>query len=122
VRGEVLVGRQEAARATAGQAACMQGRTRLQIGSRVYGEERTLIMLFMFLTLEVSKLSSWLNAIAFCRESKGDGIQCGARCRVPEGGRWRATAGQVACRRGRDCRLQGHGTGRSARRTWRPWL
>ena len=28
-------------------------------------------MPFMFVTLEVSKLSGWLNAFAFCRESKG---------------------------------------------------
>ena len=28
-------------------------------------------MLAMVVTLEVSKLSGWLNAAAFCRESKG---------------------------------------------------
>ena len=33
-------------------------------------EERTLNMLSMFMTLDVSKLSGWLNANAPCRESK----------------------------------------------------
>ena len=28
-------------------------------------------MLPMFMTLEVSKLSGWLNAVAYCRESHG---------------------------------------------------
>ena len=36
-----------------------------------HGEERTQKMPFMFVTLEVSKLSGWLNADACCRESKG---------------------------------------------------
>ena len=35
------------------------------------GEERTLNMERMVVTLEVSKLSVWLNAAATCRESKG---------------------------------------------------
>ena len=34
-------------------------------------EERTLNMLFMVVTLEVSKFSGWLNALAPCRGSKG---------------------------------------------------
>ena len=53
-------------------------------------------------TLEVSKLSGWLNAFAFCRESKeGHAVRgevYGSR-RAAGGGRpW-------ACKRGRDCRL-----------------
>ena len=36
-----------------------------------YGEERTLNMDLMLVTLEVSKLSGWLNANAYCRESNG---------------------------------------------------
>ena len=36
-----------------------------------HGEERTTNMWTMFVTLEVSKLSGWLNADARCRESKG---------------------------------------------------
>eukprot|EP00964_Phaeocystis_antarctica_P057142 scaffold33780_cov33-Phaeocystis_antarctica.AAC.1 len=36
-----------------------------------HGEERTWNMTLMSVTLEVSKLSGWLNADARCRESKG---------------------------------------------------
>ena len=41
-------------------------------------------MLSMFVTLEVSKLSGWLNAYARCRESKGghavrDDVRAGRR-------------------------------------------
>ena len=36
-----------------------------------HGEERTRNMWPMFVTLEVSKLSGWLNANAPCRESQG---------------------------------------------------
>ena len=49
-----------------------QERARLQIGSRALGEERTLNMPFIFVTLEVSKLSGWLNTDESCRESKGE--------------------------------------------------
>ena len=35
------------------------------------GEERTENMYCMVVTLEVSKLSGWLNALAPCREPKG---------------------------------------------------
>eukprot|EP00964_Phaeocystis_antarctica_P074481 scaffold45801_cov57-Phaeocystis_antarctica.AAC.1 len=40
----------------------------------------------MVVTLEVSKLSGWLNADAVCRESRKEGIRCGRRC-GPGGGR-----------------------------------
>ena len=43
---------------------------RLQIRGRT-GVERTQNIWYMFVTLEVSKLSGWLNADASCRESKG---------------------------------------------------
>ena len=36
-----------------------------------HGEERTRNMPYMVVTLEVSKLSGWLNAVAVYRESKG---------------------------------------------------
>jgi hypothetical protein len=39
----------------------------------------------MVVTLEVSKLSGWLKACAFCRV-EGRGMRCGARC-GPGGGR-----------------------------------
>ena len=42
-------------------------------------------MLFMYVTLEVSKLSGWLNAFAFCRESKGGhAVRCGVRAGTRE--------------------------------------
>ena len=56
-------------RATAVQAAC-----RRELDCRLgagHGEERTQNMYSMVVTLEVSKLSGWLNADAHCRESKG---------------------------------------------------
>eukprot|EP00964_Phaeocystis_antarctica_P065037 scaffold39175_cov43-Phaeocystis_antarctica.AAC.3 len=75
----------------------------------------------MAVTLEVSKLSGWLNADASCRESKGGHTVRGARCRVPGGGRRRATA---ACRgeEGEGSSADwGQATGRSARRTSGTW-
>ena len=36
-----------------------------------HGEEHTQNIWYMVVTLEVSKLSGWLNADASCRESKG---------------------------------------------------
>ena len=56
-------------RATAAHAACRRGRDcRLGAGR---GEERTWNMPNMAVTLEVFKLSGWLNAYAYCREPKG---------------------------------------------------
>jgi len=78
-----------------------------------HAEERTLNMLFMDVTLEVSKLSGCLNADADCRQSKrGHKV----RGEVYESGgsrRW-MTAAQAACRRGLDCRL---GAGHAEERT-----
>ena len=69
-------------RATAVHAACRGGLDcRLGAG---YGEQRTPNMPSMFVTLEVSKLSGWLNADADCRESKG-GHTVQERARVPYG-------------------------------------
>ena len=86
-----------------GGASHVQGRARLHFGGTGHGAERTenihlmvvtldvsklsgwlnadawLNMWFMVVTLEVSKLSGWLNADAFCRESKGGHARCGAR-------------------------------------------
>ena len=68
----------------------------------------------MLVTLEVSKLSGWLNADAPCRESKGGHMMRG-EVRAPGGGRWRATAVHAAWRGGLDCRLgAGHGEERTA--------
>ena len=62
------VGRREAAGDRG--AGSVQGRARLQIGAR-HGEECTENISRMLVTLEVSKLSGWLNADAACRKSKG---------------------------------------------------
>ena len=63
-----------------GGASSVQGRARLQITGPRHGKERTRNMLFMSLTLEVSTLSGWLNAYAFCRESKrGHTVRGGVR-------------------------------------------
>ena len=70
-------------------------------------------MLDMVVTLEVSKLSGWLNASAFCRESKGGHT---VRCELRAGKREAADdcAVQAACRGGLDCRLEaGHGEERT---------
>eukprot|EP00964_Phaeocystis_antarctica_P156153 scaffold125705_cov51-Phaeocystis_antarctica.AAC.2 len=101
VRGGV---RPERRRTTAAQAACRGGRD-CRIGAG-HGEERTQNMYGMSVTLEVSKLSGWLNADAPCRESKGGHTVRGE----VRPGRRRTTGAQAACRGGRDCRLgAGHG-------------
>ena len=66
----------------------------------------------MVVTLEVSKLSGWLNADATCRGSKRHAVR--GEVYGLGGGRRRATAVQAACRRGRDCGLgAGHGEERA---------
>ena len=99
-------------RATAMHVACRGGRDcRLGAG---HGEERTLNMWVMSVTLEVSKLNGWLNALfADCRESEGGHTMRGEGY-GPGGGRRRATAVHAACRGGLDCRLgAGHGEERT---------
>ena len=54
-------------RTTAMQAACSRGLRRCGAG---HGEERTSNIRSMLVTLEVSKLSGWLNADAYCRRRK----------------------------------------------------
>ena len=66
VRGGV---RPERRRTTAAQAAC-GGELDCRLGAG-HGAERTANMPNVSVTLEVSKLSSWLNANAPCRESNG---------------------------------------------------
>ena len=62
----------------------------------------------MFVTLEVSKLSGWLNAYAPCRESKGGHTMRGEL-------RARTTAAHAACRGRFDYKL---GAGHGEERTW----
>ena len=108
VRSEVYQSAGGRQRTTAAQAACRGGRgCRLGAG---HGEERTSNMPCMLVTLEVSKLSGWLNAGAYCRESKG-----GHTMREEERAWRRATAAQAARRGGLDCRFEaGHVEERTA--------
>ena len=63
-------------------------------------------MYSMSVTLEVSKLSGWLNTDALCRESKGGHtVWEEVQSTVPGGGRWRANAVHAACRGGLECRF-----------------
>ena len=48
---------------------CVGGRARLQTEGRARGVKRTSNIRIMVVTLDVSKLSGWLNADAACRES-----------------------------------------------------
>lgn len=86
-------GSREAAGNHAAHGRSMQGRTRLQIWVREHARaERTSNMDLMLVTLEVVvKLSGLLNALAYCRESKGaySGMRC-ERCE-PGGRRQRVT-------------------------------
>ena len=61
--GRVRTGRREAEGDRGARSSCRGGRDcRLGAG---HGEERTENMYCMFVTLEVSKLSGWLNAVAY---------------------------------------------------------
>ena len=60
--------------------------------------ERTLNMLLMSVTPDVSKLSGWLNAPADCRVERGD-VRCGARCGPGAGERGPAAAHERHARR-----------------------
>ena len=70
-------------------------------------------MAYMVVTLDVSKLSGWLNADANCRESNGghtvrDDLRAGRREAAGDRG------ARAACRGGLDCRLgAGHGEERT---------
>ena len=66
------------------------------------------------MTLEVSKLSGWLNALVYCRESnRGHTVRGEVWPRVAGGG-GRPQLGHAACRGGLDCRFgAGHGEERT---------
>ena len=78
-------------KAAAVRAACREGPT-MEVEGRARAE-RTANMNSTSVTLDVSKLSGWLNANALCRverESIGGGATCGqAGGRVGQRGRWR---------------------------------
>ena len=72
----------------------------MQIGDRT-GVERTLNICCMVVTLEVSKLSGWLNADALCRESRGGHAVRGRRgCGPADGGDGVQSAVEARCRLG----------------------
>ena len=82
MRGKVRSGRQRR-RAIAVHAACRGGLDcRLGAG---HGEERTPNMTFMVVTLDVSKLSGWLNADARCRVEGGADDKGRGACWEAEG-------------------------------------
>ena len=93
----------------------MQGRARLQTVGAGHGEERTANMLYMLVTLEVSKLSGWLNADACCR--------VGRRAYDAGRGAGRAAGGQCSCGGASSVQEEGaQGKRRSERKTCRTWI
>ena len=65
-----FAGREAGARQAVGAQAACRGGLDCRSGSRAEGGEHTLNMAAMLVTLEVSKLSGWLNADAPCQEPK----------------------------------------------------
>jgi hypothetical protein len=63
------------------------------VRGRARGEQRTINISCMVMTLEVSQLRGWLKAVACCRGSKAGHTWCGAGC-GPGGGRPRVSAAQ----------------------------
>ena len=72
-------------RATAAHARCM-GRARLKAGGHRASAKHTQNMPPTFVTLDVSKLSGWLNAVASCMPSRKDRMRAGRRYGVGRGG------------------------------------
>ena len=101
--GELRVGGGKVAGAGGASSALTKGSV-ADWGHR-HGEERTWNISFMVVTLDVSKLSGWLNADAYCRESEGGHIRCGARC-LAWGGRVARAGRRCTCHAsmGGDCR------------------
>ena len=108
MRGEVYGPGGGGRQATAAKAACGVEGSTADWGQGI-GEERTPNMTLMSVTLEVSKLSGWLNTDAYCRWSKGGHTVRGEQ----RAGRRRTTAAHAACRRNSTADW-GQGTGRSA--------
>ena len=70
--------------------------------------QRTLNMLYMFVTLDVSKLSGWLNTDAYCRVARSAFEAGGMRVERRKGRG--AAAAHAACRRGPEWGSVGRGT------------
>eukprot|EP00964_Phaeocystis_antarctica_P005232 scaffold2864_cov52-Phaeocystis_antarctica.AAC.3 len=73
-------------------------RVRLKAGGARECAERTENMANMVVTLDISKLSGWLNIDACCRVERR-GVRCGARCGPRAGGREPAVAHERHARR-----------------------
>ena len=109
---EMRAGRREVAGGCG--ASSVQGRARLQIGSRARGGAHAEHEAHGCDAggVEAQRLVERPRQLPRV-ERRAYGA--GPRCRVPGGGRWRATAGQAACRGWRDCRLgAGHGEERTS--------
>ena len=91
MRGEVRAGR-----VCGGRKRHARGRPDSRLGGRRARAERTSNMYCITVTLEVSKLSGWLNAGACCRV-EGRGICDAGRGAGREAGGCEAAAAQVAC-------------------------
>ena len=113
VWGELRAGRPEAAGDRGADAACMGGLDCSLYRGKASREEHTLNMDCMFVTLDVLKLSGWLNAFVPCR-----GSQARSACAAGQVARRWEAAGDRGARsvQGR-ARLQirGQGRGRGAR-------
>jgi len=95
MRGEVRAGRREGVRRWRGASGMHGGRPDSRLLEARARAERTVNIRRMVVTLEVSKLSGWLNAYAACRV-EGRGIRCGASAGREAGG-CGAVAAQAAC-------------------------
>ena len=87
------------------------------------GEERTWNMYFMSVVLEVSKLSGWLNADAYCRVEIRECDACPARCagrEAQELGRVGQHTAGASGAHAEDPRLEGW-KGTRSERTWNMW-
>ena len=103
MRGEVRAGRREGVRRWRCKRHARGRPDPRLLGARARAG-RTSNMRYMFVTWEVSKLSGWLKASAYCRVEGGAHAMRGeVRAGRPEGvGRWRrkrrgAVAAQAAC-------------------------
>jgi len=78
------------------QAACREAPT---VGAEARARsQRTANMPSISVTLDVSRLSGWLNADALCRVKGSTEVRCG-----PGGRRCGLVPVQAACRKGPDC-------------------
>ena len=87
------------------------------LGAKDTRGERTRNMAPMFVTLDVSKLSGWLNADAYC-QVKGRACDAGRGVNLEAGGRG-AAASRAACTGKARLKAWGPGHARSAQRTCR---